>query len=110
MRVGETLNVEMSWERNDVDLPTRQLRHQPGADARVLLVLAARVRAEPDPVQRPRRRWTSNFRFGWLQQANTGVFLVYTDSHDLDERSFVPPTGTNRSLILKISRMFDAID
>ena len=30
--------------------------------------------------------WTSNFRFGWLQQANTGVFLVYTDSHDLDDR------------------------
>ena len=54
--------------------------------------------------------WTSNFRFGWLQQANTGLFLVYTDSHDLDERSFVPPTGTNRSLILKISRMFDALN
>ena len=30
--------------------------------------------------------WSSNIRFGWLQQANTGLFVVYTDSHLIDDR------------------------
>ncbi len=52
--------------------------------------------------------WSSNFRFGWLQQANTGVFVVYTDSHLLDESPF-RPSNADRSFIVKISRMFDAL-
>jgi hypothetical protein len=52
--------------------------------------------------------WSSNFRFGWLQQANTGVFIVYTDSHLLDE-SPLRPSNADRSFIVKISRMFDAL-
>jgi hypothetical protein len=52
--------------------------------------------------------WSSNFRFGWLQQANTGVFIVYTDSHLLDE-SPLRPTNADRAFIVKISRMFDAL-
>lgn len=50
--------------------------------------------------------WSSNFRFGWLQQANTGVFIVY--SHLLDESPF-GPSNADRSFIVKISRMFDAL-
>ena len=40
-----------------------------------------------------------NFRFGWLQAANTGRFVVYTDTrgrHDLCDRP-------ERSLIVKYS-------
>ena len=43
-----------------------------------------------------------------LQQANTGVFIVYTDSHLLDESPF-RPSNADRSFIVKISRMFDAL-
>jgi hypothetical protein len=53
-------------------------------------------------------KWSSNYRFGWLHQANTGIFIVYTDSHLIDEdplRSVNP----DRSFIVKISRMFDAL-
>jgi hypothetical protein len=110
VRVGETLNVEMSLERNDIELATgsfitnlARMRASYSFSPRVFVQSLIQYNDRADV-------WTSNFRFGWLQQANTGVFLVYTDSHDLDERAFVPPTGTNRSLILKISRMFDAID
>ena len=110
VRVGETLNVEMSWERNDIELTTgsfitnlARMRASYSFSPRVFVQSLIQYNDRADA-------WTNNFRFGWLQQANTGIFLVYTDSHDLDERSFVPPTGTNRSLILKISRMFDAID
>ena len=52
--------------------------------------------------------WSSNFRAGWLQQANTGVFIVSTNSHLLDESPF-RPSNADRSFIVKIRRMFDAL-
>ena len=110
VRMGETLNVEMSLERNDVDLQTgsfitnlARMRASYSFSPRLFVQSLIQYNDRADA-------WTSNFRFGWLQQANTGLFLVYTDSHDLDERALVPPTGTNRSLTLKISRMFDALN
>jgi hypothetical protein len=53
--------------------------------------------------------WSSNVRFGWLQRANTGIFLVYTDSHLLDELP-LRVSNADRSFIVKISRMFDALN
>ena len=53
--------------------------------------------------------WSSNIRFGWLQQANTGLFVVYTDSQMIDERGLGPQV-TDRSLIIKFSQMFDALN
>jgi hypothetical protein len=53
--------------------------------------------------------WSSNFRFGWLQQANTGIFVVYTDAHLIDELPFVR-REPDRSFIVKISRMFDVLN
>jgi hypothetical protein len=110
VRMGETLNVEMSLERNDVELQTgnfvtnlARMRTSYSFSPRLFVQSLIQYNDRADA-------WTSNFRFGWLQQANTGLFLVYTDSHDLDERALVPPTGTNRSLILKVSRMFDALN
>ena len=41
-------------------------------------------------------------------KANTGVFIVYKDSHPLDESPF-RPSNADRSFIVKISRMFDAL-
>jgi hypothetical protein len=59
--------------------------------------------------------WSNNFRIGWLQQANTGLFIVYTDSHLIDEDSTlgrlgIGPRRTDRSLTVKISRMFDVLN
>ena len=36
------------------------------------------------------------------------MFIVYTDSHLLDESPF-RPSNADRSFIVKISRMFDAL-
>jgi hypothetical protein len=110
VRVGETLNVELSLERNDIDLAGGSFVTNL-ARARASYSFSPRIFVQSLIQYNDRAdAWTSNFRFGWLQQANTGVFVVYTDAHDLDERAFVPPTGTNRSFIVKISRMFDALD
>ena len=51
--------------------------------------------------------WSVNFRVGWLQDANTGLFLVYTETEGIGS---VVPSGAGRSMILKFSYLFDALD
>lgn len=47
-------------------------------------------------------KWSMNMRLGWLQQSNTGLFLVFNENRGLDRFD-------NRSFTLKYSRMFDVI-
>jgi len=55
--------------------------------------------------------WSVNVRFGWLQQANTGLFVVYNDVRFLPEDDVLGRTGpSSRSLVIKFSRMFDLLD
>jgi hypothetical protein len=49
-----------------------------------------------------------NFRLGWLQDANTGLFVVYTDTRGLYDL-FDRPERTDRSLVVKYSRLFDLL-
>jgi len=51
-------------------------------------------------------------RVGWLRQANTGLFVVYTDRHPLDDFVYEPldRRGADRSLAIKFSRMFDLLN
>ena len=51
--------------------------------------------------------WSMNLRFGWLQQANTGLFIVYNDTRGLGDEI---PSGGGRSLIIKYSQLFDLLD
>jgi hypothetical protein len=46
--------------------------------------------------------WAINVRFGWLQRANTGLFVVY--NHNLREGD-----PLNQSFIIKYTRMFDLV-
>ena len=48
--------------------------------------------------------WSTNLRFGWLQSANSGFFIVLNDTQDLLDQS----TRTfGRSLVVKYSHLFD---
>ena len=108
MRLGETFSTEVSYQRNDVDLPWGDF---------VTNLVRTRVSYSFNPrtfvqglVQYNDRAdlWSMNLRFGWLQAANTGLFVVYTDTrglYDLSDR----PERTDRSLIVKFSRMFDVL-
>jgi hypothetical protein len=51
--------------------------------------------------------WSANLRLGLLGQANTRLFVVYSDTRGLHETI---PSGGGRSLIIKFSRMFDLTD
>jgi len=109
VRVGEAFNATLSWDRHSIDLPyggfvTNLTR------TRVSYSFTPRVFAQGLVQYNDRANtWSTNIRFGWLQQANTGVFIVYTDSHLIDEMPLVP-REPDRSFIVKISRMFDALN
>jgi hypothetical protein len=109
MRTGETFSTELSYQRNDVDLPW---------GAFTTNLVRTRVSYSFDPrtfvqglVQYNDRAdlWSINLRFGWLQAANTGLFVVYTDTRGLYDLFPNRPERTDRSLIVKYSRMFDVL-
>jgi hypothetical protein len=52
----------------------------------------------------------TNIRFGWLDTAGTGLFIVYNDTEylgDMDPHGF-PAGPRQRQLVLKYTRLFDA--
>jgi Domain of unknown function (DUF5916) len=109
MRAGETFSTEVSYQRNDVDLPWGEFTTN---------LVRTRVSYSFDPrtfvqglVQYNDRAdlWSMNFRFGWLQAANTGLFVVYTDTRGLYDLFPNRPERTDRSLIIKFSRLFDVM-
>jgi hypothetical protein len=107
-RTGETFSSEIAWTRNSVDLPGGSFVTDL-ARTRVSYSFSPRVFVQSLIQYNTRANtWSSNFRFGWLQQANTGIFVVYTDSHLIEEDALRPVTA-DRSFIVKISRMFDAL-
>jgi hypothetical protein len=109
MRAGEALSTELSYSRNVVDLPWGDFSTN---------LVRTRISYSFNPrtfvqglVQYNDRAdlWSMNLRFGWLQAANTGLFVVYTDTHGLYDLFPERPERTDRSLIVKFSRMFDVL-
>ncbi len=108
MRAGDTFTTELAYQRVDADLPggdfvTHLLR------TRVSYSFTTRAFVQ-GLVQYNNRAdlWSMNVRFGWLQAANTGLFVVYTDTRGLYE--LIPrPERTDRSFVVKFSRMFDVL-
>jgi hypothetical protein len=105
-RAGDALTTEVNYQRNDIKLPvgdfvTNLVR------TRVSYSFSPRIFTQALVQYNDRADlWSMNFRFGWLQAANTGLFVVYTDTrglYDLFER----PERTDRSLTVKYSYMLD---
>ena len=107
IRGGQTLTAELSYQRNDVDLPqgdfvTNLVR------TRVSYSFTPRIFAQTLIQYNDRADvWAVNLRIGWLQAANTGLFVVYNDTRGLYDFEPRRPERTDRSLVVKFSRMFD---
>ena len=106
-RYGETFNLSLSYSRNDIDLPNgsviTNLTSVSGAynfSPRLFLQTLVQHNDSAD-------LWSLNFRVGWLQDANTGLFFVYNETEGIGD--FVP-SFAGRSLILKYSYLFDVLD
>ncbi|MGV3516202.1 DUF5916 domain-containing protein [Luteitalea sp.] len=108
LRLGETFTTETSYSLNDVDLPWGRFRTNL-VRSRINYSFTPRTFVQSLLQYNDRADlWSMNVRFGWLQAANTGLFIVYNDTrylYDLIER----PERKDRSLILKYSRMFDLL-
>ena len=106
-RIGEIFNLQLSYSRNDIDLPSgstitnlTSVRAGYNFSPRVFLQTLLQ---HNDSAQ----LWSMNFRFGWLQDANTGLFLVYNETEGILD---YVPTGAGRSVIVKYSYLFDVLD
>ena len=106
-RYGETLSLSLSWSRNDINLPLGEVvTHL--ASTRVAYNFSPRLFVQSllqynDSAD----LWSVNMRFGWLHDANTGLFLVYNETEGIGG---VAPDGAGRNLIIKHSHLFDLID
>jgi hypothetical protein len=105
-RAGDALTTEVNYQRNDIDLPegsfvTNLVR------TRVSYSFSPRIFTQALIQYNDRADlWSMNFRFGWLQAANTGLFIVYTDTRGLYDL-FDRPERTDRSFIIKYSHPID---
>jgi hypothetical protein len=106
-RISDVFNTEVIWTRNDVNLDV---------GAFVTNLMSSRVSYSFTPrvylqalVQYNDRAdlWSSNVRFGWLNQANTGLFVVYNDTQGFGDSTLLRP---DRSLTIKISRLVDLLN
>jgi len=108
MRVGETFTTEVAYQRNDVSLPWGDFSTNL---VRTRASYAFTTRAFLQGLVQYNDRadlWSANIRFGWLQDANTGLFIVYTDTRGLYD--LIPePRRTDRALTIKFSRIFDVL-
>ena len=104
VRASEMFTTQFSLQHNDISLPggdftTNLFR------ARVSYSFSPRVYVQGLFQYNDRADiWSANLRFGWLQAANTGLFIVFNETSDIDD-FFGSPQG--RSITLKYSRLFN---
>ncbi|MXY23858.1 MAG: hypothetical protein F4Y45_04980 [Acidobacteria bacterium] len=106
-RYGEILNLSLSYSRNDINLDSgstitnlTSIRLGYNFSPRVFVQTLVQHNDSAE-------LWSVNFRFGWLQDANTGLFLVYNETEGIGQYL---PEYAGRSVILKYSYLFDVLD
>ena len=112
VRLGETLNAQLRWDRHDINLPSgdfttnlASLRVSYSFTTRLFLQALLQYNDRAD-------LWSSNVRFGLLSDANTGLFIVYNDIRglgSLDPHLDVDDAAFGRTLTLKYSYLFDLL-
>ncbi len=105
-RAGEKFTGEVNWTYNDVDLPGGSFETNLGR-TRISYSFTPRMFLQALVQYNDRAdRWATNLRFGWLESANTGLFVVYNDVRDIGGAGTGIP---DRNLIVKYSRLFDLL-
>jgi hypothetical protein len=109
-RIGDSFNAYVDYLRNDVSLPTGDfvtnlLRMRLSYSFTTNTYVQALIQYN-DVID----NWSTNLRFGWLQAANSGLYVVYNENRD-PRSSDLGGTGLrDRSLIIKYSHTFDLLD
>ncbi len=102
MRIGDKFNSDLNLAMNDVRLPYGDFvasilgaRFSYSFRPRINLQSFIQYNSSAD-------LWSANVRFSLLEQANTGLFVVYNEVYR-------GGTIDNRSLTIKYTRMFDIL-
>ncbi len=107
MRYREIFNVELGWNRNDIVLPGGSFVTNL-ARARLSYSFTPRIFLQGLLQYNDRDNlWATNLRLGWLQTANTGLFVVYNETRDTEDDAL---GLRDRSFIVKYSRLFDLLN
>lgn len=102
LRLGDKFNSEFSYNRNDIDLPNGDFAANIFR-TRLSYSFTPRIFAQSlIQYNNVAKIWSANIRFGWLQQANTGLFVVYNENRGKE-------SVLNRSFTVKYSRVFDIL-
>ncbi len=105
LRQSERLTSEITWDHNSINLPwgdfdvnLGRLRLSYAPTPRLLVQLLTQYNDVSDQV-------STNLRFSWLQEANTGLFIVYNEIDEFGMDAFL--ARADRSLTVKYSYLFD---
>ncbi|MBT8182388.1 MAG: carbohydrate binding family 9 domain-containing protein [Eudoraea sp.] len=101
-RAGEKFNAGLSYQYNKFELPGGDFTANV-FQSRITYAFKSNVLLQ-GLVQNNtvNKLWAFNFRFGWLQRANTGLFVVY--NYNIQDND-----PLNNSLIIKYTRIFDLV-
>jgi len=107
LRLGDYLSSELSWSRNDIDLSggsfvTNLARLRVTYAFSTEMALQALIQYNDVG-----KSVSTNLRFSWVGEANTGLFVVYNEIQEFGMLALPEP---DRSLIVKYSRVFDVFE
>ena len=101
-RVGDKFNSELGISYNDISLPNGdftaevyRLRLSYSFTPRIFIQTLIQYNSTRD-------LWTTNARLGWIEQANTGLFIVFNEA---SEDGLIQ----NRAFTIKYSKLLDVL-
>mgnify|MGYP001163890802 FL=1 len=116
-RLGDAFTAALTWSHNNIDMTPFADNDGLSASRGDFKVNVARLRMSYSItpkmqiqmlVQSDDRKdlLATNFRFSWLQDANSGLYIVY---NEVDDLNIIGPMEKRREFALKYSRIFDVL-
>ena len=111
-RVGDAFNTEIGLSQNWVDLPGGNFTANL-VRARLSYSFTPRIYLQTLlQYNNAAELWSANLRFGLLQSAGTGLFVVFNHSSEYDRAmgfGAFDPEITNQTVIIKYSRLLNVL-
>ena len=116
-RLGDAFTAALTWSHNNIDMKPFAESDGLAASRGDFKVNVARLRMSYSItpkmqiqmlVQSDDRKdlLATNLRFSWLQDANSGLYIVY---NEVDDLSIIGPMEKRREFALKYSRIFEVL-
>jgi hypothetical protein len=103
-RMGDAFSTSLRYTYNDVELPegafiTRLMTWRAGYFFTQNIYVQSLIQYSDQ-----NNNWAANLRFGWLNTAGTGLFIVFNEAHGTG--ALERDTPLNRGVIIKFNKQF----